>query len=279
MDPVITIVGGGRMGRGLAGALSGEGERVTLWSRREAVGGVEDAVSGAATIILAVPDDAIGRLAAELAGAGAVRGDQVVLHLSGLHGKEQLASLEESGAALGSLHPLQTVSDPETAPERWRGAYAAIEGDDRACAEGERIAKLLGLVPFRLGLGQKAAYHAGAVMVGNYSVALAGAAARLAREAGVPAALAAKMYLPLLAGALENLGRQSIGAALTGPVRRGDLNTIREHLEALRADDRMLYAVLGLEAVKLAREAGLATARADEVERALRTAIEDERVG
>lgn len=276
---MITIVGGGRMGRGLAGALSGAGERVTLWSRREAVGGVEDAVTGAVTIILAVPDDAIGRLAADLAKAGAVSGDQVVLHLSGLHGKEQLASLEGSGAALGSLHPLQTVSDPETAPERWRGAYAAIEGDDRACREGERLAQLLGLVPFRLGPGQKAAYHAGAVMVGNYSVALAGAAARLAREAGVPVELAAKMYLPLLAGALENLGRQPTAAALTGPVRRGDLNTIREHLEALTADDRMLYAVLGLEAVKLAREAGLDAGRADEVERTLRTAIDNERIG
>lgn len=276
---MITIVGGGRMGRGLATTLAEAGERVTLWSRREAAGAVEDAVSGARTVILAVPDDAIGPLAEALARADAVSGSQVVLHLSGLHGRDALAPLGATGAALGSFHPLQTVSDPETAHERWKGAYAAIEGDERACVEGERIARLLDLTPFRLGPDQKAAYHAGAVLVGNYSVALAGAAARLAREAGVPVELAAKMYLPLLAGALENLGRQSIATALTGPVRRGDLNTIREHLEALTGDDRLLYAVLGLEAVKLAREAGLERPRADEVERLLRTAIVDASLG
>lgn len=276
---MITIVGGGRMGRGLAGALSGAGERVTLWSRREATGAVDEAVGGASTVVLAVPDDAIGVVASGLAAAEAVTAEQVVLHLSGLHGRDALRPLAATGAALGSMHPLQTVSDPETAPERWRGAYAAVEGDERAVREGERLAALLGLTPFRLDAGQKAAYHAAAVIVGNYSVALAGAAARLASGAGVPAELAARMYLPLLAGALENLGRQSIASALTGPVRRGDLNTIRTHLDALPGDDRRLYAVLGLEAVRLAREAGLDRTRADEVERTLRTAIENESVG
>jgi predicted short-subunit dehydrogenase-like oxidoreductase (DUF2520 family) len=276
---MITIVGGGRMGRGLASALSGAGERVTLWSRREAAGAVDDAVGGADTIVLAVPDDAIAVVASGLAAVEAVTGEQVVLHLSGLHGRDALRPLVASGAALGSMHPLQTVSDPETAPERWRGAYAAVEGDERAVREGERLARLLGLTPFRLHAGQKAAYHAGAVMVGNYSVALAGAAARLASSAGVPMELAARIYLPLLAGALENLGRQSIASALTGPVRRGDLTTIREHLDALQSDDRRLYAVLGLEALRLAREAGLEAARADAVESRLRNALENESLG
>jgi predicted short-subunit dehydrogenase-like oxidoreductase (DUF2520 family) len=269
---VIAIVGGGRMGRGLAGALAATGERVVLWSRREAAGAVEEAVSGATTLVLAVPDDVIPVLAAELERAGAVGAEQVVLHLSGLHGREALVALGSSGAALGSLHPLQTVSDPETAVERWRGAYAAVEGDDRAMQEGERLARLLGLHPFRLAAEQKAAYHAGAVLIGNYSVALAGAAARLAASAGVARGLAERMYLPLLAGAVENLGRQSAASALTGPVRRGDLSTIRAHLVALGPEDRALYAVLGLEALRLAREAGLDPGRSDEVEQLLRNA-------
>lgn len=276
---MIAIIGGGRMGRGLAGALSSQGERVVLWSRREATGGVEDSVSGASTIVLAVPDDAIGGLAAELLKAGAIGREQVVLHLSGLHGRDALAPLAPTGAALGSMHPLQTVSDPETAVDRWHGAYAAVEGDERAMKEGERLAGLLGLVPFRLSLQQKAVYHAGAVLVGNYAVALAGAASRLAKSAGVPPDLAEKMYLPLLQGALENLGRQSVASALTGPVRRGDVNTIREHLDALSNDDRRLYAVLGLEALRLARDAGLDEERAADVERLLRTTIESADLG
>ena len=270
---MIAIVGGGRMGRGLAGALAEAGEQVVLWSRREAAGGVDEAVSGAGSVILAVPDDVISALAGELARAGVVGAEQVVLHLSGLHGWRSLAPLEPTGAALGSLHPLQTVSDPGTAAERWRGAYAAVEGDDRAVAEAERLARLLGLHPFRLEAGQKPAYHAGAVMIGNYVVALAGAAARLGASAGVPADLSAKLYLPLMVGALENLERQTPAAALTGPVRRGDLSTIRAHLAALGADDRVLYAVLGLEALRLAREAGLDPVRADEVGQVLRSAI------
>jgi len=270
---MIAIVGGGRMGRGLAEALVEAGERVVLWSRREAAGGVEEAVSSAGSVILAVPDDAIPVLAGELAAAAAVRAEQVVLHLSGLHGRQALAPLERTGAALGSLHPLQAISDPATAAERWRGAYAAVEGDDRAVAEAERVARVLGLHPFRLAAEQKPAYHAGAVMIGNYVVGLAGAAARLAASAGVPLELSSKLYLPLMVGALENLERQTPAAALTGPVRRGDLSTIRAHLAALGPEDRVLYAVLGLEVLRLAREAGLDPQRADEVSQVLRSAI------
>lgn len=273
---VIAIVGGGRMGRGLAAALAEAGERVALWSRREATGAVEEAVSGAGTVILAVPDDAIPVVAERLAASGAIGRDQVVLHLSGLRGRPALVALERSGAALGSLHPLQTISDPATAAVRWRGAFAAVEGDDRAIAEAERVAGLLGLQPFRIGAAGKAAYHAGAVMVGNYVVALAGAAARLGVAAGIPEELAGRLYLPLLLGAVENLQRQSPAEALTGPVRRGDLATVRAHLAALSGDDRALYARLGLEALRLGRAAGMDARAADAVESELRRGLPDQ---
>ena len=78
------------------------------------------------------------------------------------------------------------------------------------------------------------------------------------------------MYLPLLLGAAESLTRQGPEQALTGPVRRGDVATLKAHLEALADDDRGLYALLGLEALALAREAGLDAASAAEVERVLR---------
>ena len=258
------------MGRGLALALAEVGERVSLWSRREASGAVEDAVSGAGTVLLAVPDDAITSVASQLAAAGAIDPSQVVLHLSGLLDVRALRPLESSGAALGSFHPLQTVSNPETAPARWRGAIATVEGDSRAVLEGERLVRLLGLEPVRIASEAKAAYHAGAVIASNYVTALAATAARLAVTAGVPADLAGRMYLPLLIGAAENLRRQSPIQALTGPISRGDLATVRAHLEALGPEDRVLYARLGLEALTLARAAGLDPAKADEMERVLR---------
>ncbi|MEO8139906.1 MAG: DUF2520 domain-containing protein [Gemmatimonadota bacterium] len=267
---MIAIVGGGRMGRGLATALAEAGEAVLLWSRREATGTVEGAIAGAATILLAVPDDAIADVARQLSLAGAVESSQTVLHLSGLHDRRALRALEGSGASLGSFHPLQTVSDPDTAAARWRGAYAAIEGDARAVAEGRRLSGLLGLTPVEIPSSAKAAYHAGAVVASNYVVVLAGIAARLATEAGVPGEVAGRIYLPMITGAAENLQGQSAAAALTGPVRRGDVATLLAHLEAIPLGDRPLYARLGLEALKLAREAGLDEAKAAEVERVLR---------
>lgn len=267
---MIAIVGGGRMGRGLALALAEAGETCHLWSRREAGGVVADAVSGAATVILAVPDDAISAVAGELSRAKAIGAEQVVLHLSGVHNRSALADLDPSGAALGSLHPLQTVADPATAASRWRGAYAAVEGDDRAVTAASRIAQLLGLHPFRIDAASKIKYHAGAAMAGNYSVVLAGMAARMAREAGVPEALANRIYLPLLAGAVENLGSSGAVNALTGPIKRGDAATVQLHLATLSEDERRLYVALGLEALQLARAAGLDPKLAMGVEAILR---------
>ena len=267
---MIAIVGGGRMGRGLARVLSEAGERVVLWSRREAIGAVTEAVSGARTVLLAVPDDVLDPLARELAAARAVGADQVVLHLSGVHNREVLAPLGLAGAALGSLHPLQTISEPSQAGARWRGAYAAIEGDGRALREAERLCGLLGLIPVRLPGSAKAAYHAAAVMASNYVVVLAAVAARMAEAGGVPREAAERMYLPLLRGAAENLQRQLPADALTGPIRRGDAETVRRHLAALDQQERSLYAELGLQALALARVAGLTGEAAEEIERLLR---------
>ena len=267
---MIAIVGGGRMGRGLASALSEAGERVVLWSRREATGTVAAAVSGAATVLLAVPDEAITPVAADLASAGALEPGQVVLHLSGLLDARALRPLEGTKAALGSWHPLQTISEPATAARRWHGAAAAVEGESRAVAEACRLSRLLGLEPIALTAGAKAAYHAGAVIASNYVVALAAMASRVAAAAGIPNALAERIYLPLLLGTAQNLAQQSPADALTGPVRRGDLATVRAHLEALGPEDRSLYARLGLETLAVARTAGLEPARSAAMERVLR---------
>lgn len=264
---MIAIVGGGRMGRGLALALVEAGERVELAPGREPGAGEAASVVGAAdTIILAVPDDAITSVAARLAAASAISSSQVVLHLSGLHDRGALAPLERTGAALGSLHPLQTVPSAAAAVERWRGAFAALEGDERALVEGERLCRLLGLTAFRLPVGAKPAYHAGAVIASNYAVTLSALASRVAAAAGVEPAVAARIYLPLLRGVLENLERLPPGEALTGPIVRGDVATVRAHLGALSGEARRLYAVLGVATLALALEAGLDRDRAGELQ-------------
>src|SRR5205814_2322164 len=142
-------------------------------------------LSQAGVVILAVRDDAIPPLADALARGGGVRPEHVVLHLSGVQGQEALGSLVPSRAALGSLHPLQTIADPERAPERLKGAWAAVEGMPRAVDAAERLARALGMRPFRLTGKTKAIYHAGAVFASNYFVVVEAVAQRLLRHAGL----------------------------------------------------------------------------------------------
>jgi predicted short-subunit dehydrogenase-like oxidoreductase (DUF2520 family) len=273
----VAIIGAGRMGQGLGVALIHGGAMVAIVSRslRPVVpplvlhtGTRADAVRGAEFVLLATPDDVIGLVAARLAEDSAVGPRHIVLHLSGLLDRRALAPLEETGAGLGSFHPLQTVADPATAPERLAGAYAGIEGDARARAGGERLAGALRMTPVFLEPAAKPAYHAAATFAANYTVAVAGVAERVALTAGIAPELAARMYRPLLEGAVANL-RLGPAAALTGPVRRGDLATIQAHLAVLQPPDRRLYCELGLAALELARAGGLGEELASRVEELL----------
>jgi predicted short-subunit dehydrogenase-like oxidoreductase (DUF2520 family) len=274
-QPRITIIGAGRMGQGLGLALKRRGYKVVLVNRapRDVIaplilhqGSRAEATTEAELVLIATPDDAISAVAQELAAERAISRDQVVLHLSGLLDRTALAALEETGAGCGSFHPLQSVAEPGTAAERLKGAYVGIEGDERALIAAERLANTLRMIPVRIPAEAKPAYHAGAAFVANYTVALVGVAERLARSAGVSAEIAARIYLPLLGGAVANLTSLGPAASLTGAVRRGDVQTIQSHLEALSPEDRKLYRSVGKAAVALAREAGLSDAAAGKVE-------------
>ena len=274
-QPRVTIIGAGRMGQGLGLALKRRGYKVVLLNRtpRDVIpplllhqGSRSEATAGAELVLIATPDDAIAGVAAELAAERAITRDQVVLHLSGLLDRNALSPLEETGAGCGSFHPLQSVAEPATAAERLKGAYAGIEGDERALVAAERLANTLRMVPVRIPAEAKPAYHAAAAFVANYTVALVGVAERLARSAGVAPEVASRLFLPLLGGAVANLTALGPAASLTGAVRRGDVQTIQAHLEALEPEDRKLYRTVGKAAVALAREAGLSDVAAKRVE-------------
>jgi len=283
----VAIVGAGRMGQGIGLALAAQGWDVTLVSRtpktlppavRVVVGDLGRAVAAAPLIIIATPDDVIAGAAAALAATGAVSPGHAILHVSGLLDRSALDALSETGAALGSFHPLQTIADPASAAGRLRGAFAGIEGDEQALAAARRLAEALGMTPVELGRGAKPLYHAGAVFAANYTTALAGVAEKLAVAAGVPAAAAPHLYAPLFEGAAGNLTQLGAAHALTGPVRRGDLGSLRAHLAALPDDLRPLYRALGLTTLELAERAGLAATAAREVRQLLEgTAMGDER--
>lgn len=203
-------------------------------------------------VLLAVRDGAIGDAATELAGSRAVTPAHTVLHLSGLLDETPLAPLRPSGAALGCLHPLQAIARPEAAPERLRGAVAVLTGDARAVEVGAQLARSVGMRPVSLAGSAKARYHAAAAMASNYLVVLASVAERLMAEAGVAPADARGGIATLMEGTLANVRAQG-GAALTGPIVRGDVETVRAHLATLPPALQNVYRALGLVALQQAR--------------------------
>jgi predicted short-subunit dehydrogenase-like oxidoreductase (DUF2520 family) len=267
-DVQTAIIGAGRMGQGLALALAKRGRKAALFKRDWK----PSAIRSASLIIVAVPDDAIRSVASELAARGAVTAEHTVLHLSGLLDRGALAPLAASGAALGSFHPLQSISDPARAHQELTGAYAAIEGDPRAIATAEALAEALGMTAVPIAAESKPAYHAAAAIVSNYTTTLLDIAERIARDAGIPPSVATRLYLPLLHGTVTNLTASEPAAALTGPVRRGDVQTVRAHLNALKPPDRDLYRQLALATLTLALRAGLDPVKATQLRELLTTA-------
>ena len=143
------------------------------------------------------------------------------------------------------MHPLQSFSKA-LGPEQLDGAWAAVTAEtDEARAVGFRLAETLGLRPFELDDASRAAYHAGAAIASNYLVTLRHAAGSLLEAAGAPP----EALGPLMRGVIET------GFELTGPIARGDWETVERHLAVIRAERpelEELYLVLAAETAKIA---------------------------
>ncbi len=209
-------------------------------------------------VLLAVPDGAVREVATAIAAQGAPGLGCVALHLSGTLPAEALGGLSERGYAVGGLHPLQTVADPARGAERLRGAYFTFEGDPSARAAAAEIVEAAAGRMLEVHATEKARYHAACVFASNYVVACAAVATRLlATAANIAEAEAARALQPLWGGAVSNLDRLGPTEALTGPVRRGDVDTVRAHLDALDGAELELYAELAAETLRVALRAGL----------------------
>lgn len=221
--------------------------------------------------LLAVPDTALGEVSWELANAGPAPPGCVALHLSGALSTDVLTPLHAAGYSVGSLHPLQTVADPWLSADKLTGIAFAIAGEPPAARVAQTLVNALNGMPLVIPAALRPVYHAAAVSASNYLVAVLGAAARLLHQAGVPADETLPALLPLVRGTLDNLEHLGVRAALTGPIARGDADTVRLHLARLSADDRTLYCALGREVLGLARQAGLDEKKAGEIAELLGT--------
>ena len=193
----------------------------------------------------------------------------VVLHASGALSSEILGVLKQKGCATGSMHPLLSVSEPVRAAQNFADAYFCIEGDDAAVSAAVEIVNALGGRPFSIGSDLKALYHAAAVMASGHLTALADLAATVLAHCGVRAADPMEVLLPLIKSTVGNLAVQSPSDAMTGPIARGDLNTVRRHVQAF--DDagleraREVYLSLAAWAAELVGTSGAGNAGKNEI--------------
>jgi predicted short-subunit dehydrogenase-like oxidoreductase (DUF2520 family) len=222
----VNVIGRGRVGTAFAARLE---ER-----------GVELRENGAELALLCVPDTAIRGVARDL-----VPGPDWIAHVSG---GTPLAALDPHERRFG-LHPLQTFTRAR-GPEQLDGAFAAVTAETReALVRGFEVARLLGLEPFELADDARPLYHAGAAIASNYVVTLHKVASELFRAAGAPP----EALVPLMRRTIDN------GFELTGPIERGDWETVEAHREAIRStrpDLEPLYDVLARATESYARVEG-----------------------
>ncbi|MEX2530126.1 MAG: Rossmann-like and DUF2520 domain-containing protein [Gemmatimonadota bacterium] len=207
----------------------------------------------AAAVLLTVPDHVLPEVAVALAGRGAPRSGVAALHTSGVRGADLLEPLHRIGYSVGTLHPLQSVVNSVTGAERLVGAGYAISGDPTALIIARRIVSALSGRTISVPPHRRPLYHASAVLASNYLVVLLREAVRLFHEAGASREEAEAALLALARGTLENVAELGLDSALTGPVVRGDLETVHLHLRTLEPADAAFYSALGLRALHGAR--------------------------
>jgi len=268
------IVGPGKVGSALARALSlagytflGAAGRSIESARRacEFAGGgwattdAPELTRRARLVFITTPDDAIERACGELVARGAFARGAVVAHCSGALPSSVLAPARECGAHVGSMHPLQSFATAAQAVELLPGSFCCIEGDPEAVEVLRAAAEALGARVMQIPTEAKALYHAAAVVACNFLVALENAALKLDEAAGIERREALLSLLPLIKGTVSNMERVGIPDCLTGPIARGDVETVRRHLEAVERqlpDLLPLYKALGREAVEVASAKG-----------------------
>lgn len=274
MKPSVAIVGCGKVGTSLGIWISKAGYVITgvasksLSSAKKAAELIQtdrfsqtaEEITGDADIVfLTTPDGVISDVCENISRNNGFRENAVVLHCSGAHPSTILLSAKSCGATIGSMHPLQSIASIKTDINPFKGIIVSVEGEDDAIDTARQIASELGATCYTIKTDAKMLYHASAVVASNYLVTLLGLAFKLIGVAGIAAPDAYKVLKPLISGTLSNIEKVGIPDALTGPISRGDVETIEQHLDAIESkipELLSLYRTLGLHTIDIAKAAG-----------------------
>ncbi len=254
----IAIIGPGKVGQALARLLQRAGYSIAALGGRNPervrtaaesldpcpeICSTTEAAQRAGIVLLTVRDDAIEAVAAQCA----FRPGATVIHFSGMHSSKLLNSAcRQYGCQVASMHPLQTFATVEQAERSLPGSFCFIEGDKQAAQTAIRLAESLAMTPLALSTESKTLYHAAAVMACSGLTALLHAVEQVAKAAGISRNELWKSFSPLIETTLRNVRDMGSMRALTGPVARGDRQTVQSHLASLSTlpDERNIYRML-----------------------------------
>lgn len=270
----ISIIGPGRVGQTLGRALADKGCQIgdVIGRRAESVQpavefigcgqgrvGLREVSDDFQVLLIAVADDFIEDVAAELSARETSLAHKFAFHFSGSQSSEELRPLAERGMHTGSMHPLMSFPDPATALHQLPGIYYCLEGEAEAVAVAQRLVDVLEGKHFSIATGHKPLYHSAAVLACGQMIALLDVAFSLWESIGVDEKTTRAALLPLIKSAVSGVEQLGPQQALTGPFSRGDLSTIEKHLTELNRLNQQyanIYTALGQQALKLSRVDG-----------------------
>src|SRR6266852_4473916 len=263
------FIGAGRVGTGLASGFARAGVSVVAIASRtiasaqklaKRVRGAracapQDVADSADIVFLTVPDDAIEGLASSLRW----RKGAACVHCSGAADLDVLQKAVADGALAGGFHPLHMFGEAGEPPGALAGCAIALAGPDELVQRLARLVRALDAKPLRLPEGGRALYHAAANFSGAFVIALIQETIALWGKLGIAETAALAALLPLLRGTADNVERLGAAGGLGSAVARGDVGTLRRHLDALAKnapDSLELYRILSLRTIPLALAKG-----------------------
>jgi len=279
------FIGAGRVGTGLATGFARAGHDVVAVASRSLAsaqalarrvsgaraGAPQEVADLADLVFITVPDDAIETVVSSVRW----RAGCACVHCSGAADLDTLKKAVADGALAGGFHPLHMFGEPGESPDALSGCAVALAGPEALVEKLERLARSLGARPLRLPEGGRALYHAAANFSGAFVIALIQETIALWKKLGIAEGDALAALLPLLRGTVDNVERLGAPGGLGSAVARGDVGTIRRHLDVLEReapDSLELYRLLCLRTVPLALAKGtLKPAAAREIEALLKS--------
>ncbi|HCM17998.1 MAG TPA: hypothetical protein DHW84_07180 [Firmicutes bacterium] len=267
----IGFIGAGKVGKALGLYFKRHGLKIagyyskTAKSAQEAAlltastkfASIRDIADSSSIIFIAVPDQVLEIIDCEavaLINDHSISKEKTWIHVSGAHPSDILTGLKSAGCAVGSVHPLQSFGEPSNSAEQLEKVWFTIEGTEKAVQAAQTILDQTGGKYSLIEAENKPLYHTGACVISNFLVTLLESGIQLFAAAGMQREDIMPAIEPLIKTTLSNVREKGTIEALTGPIVRGDFNTINDHLQALAAQlpcELDLYKSMALKTVRM----------------------------